>query len=206
MIAYLSGNLISKSFEYIILEISGIGYKVEIPLTTFYDLPELGTKISLHIFTLVREDSIRLFGFNTNQERRLFELFLAISRVGPKLALNILSGMEFEALVNAINHQEISTLSSIPGVGKKTAERILFEIKGKADFIISDRSDQKASGISDREDSVEEIASILSNLGYKKSDSEKAVRRTMSKFSSSSDIQQLIKESLKLLSRRKESE
>src|SRR5579859_5166328 len=133
MIAHLRGFLLSKSPNQIIVECSGVGYEVAISVATFSALPDEGASAALHIYTNVREDQIALFGFAELTEKRLFEKLLTISGIGPKLAITVLSGISAERLVGAIRAGDHATLTRIPGIGKKTAERVVLELKDKLD-------------------------------------------------------------------------
>ena len=131
MIARLTGKLTTKNPGEVILDVGGVGYQVFIPLSTFYELPERGESLSLQIYTAVRENAIELYGFLTLQEKELFKLLLNVSKIGPKLAQNILSGISSEDLKTAIISGDILKLNAIPGIGKKTAERMILELKDK---------------------------------------------------------------------------
>src|SRR6201747_1500385 len=133
MIAHLRGRLFSKSPNQAVVECGGVGYDVTISVATFTSLPAEGAEVSLHIHTHVREDQIALFGFAETQEKRLFERLLTISGIGPKLAITVLSGIAAERLITAIRGQDHATLTRIPGIGKKTAERVVLELKDKLD-------------------------------------------------------------------------
>jgi Holliday junction DNA helicase RuvA len=131
MIAYLSGKLFEKEANLVIVDVGGIGYEVIIPLSTFYDLGEIGEDVSLRIFTYVREDVLQLFGFKTVRERELFLLLISVSGIGPKSAITALSGMSADEIIGAIRQNNLGRLNSIPGVGKKTAERLVIELRDK---------------------------------------------------------------------------
>jgi len=131
MIALISGKIIYKSIAHVIVDVQGVGYRVFIPLTTFYELPEPGHSITLHVHTNVKQDAINLFGFYTDQERDLFQLMISVSGIGPKIAMNILSGISAHDLMNAISGGHVGKLVNIPGVGKKMAERLILELKEK---------------------------------------------------------------------------
>jgi holliday junction DNA helicase RuvA len=204
MIAYIEGTLLEKNPETAVVKTGGIGYRIEIPLTTFYSLPSRGESVTLHIQTVVREDSIRLFGFRNEEERQLFGLLLTISRIGPKLALNILSGMEFEPLRQAIIREDTATLASIPGLGKKSAERMLFELQGKADFMRTLGDTQTGSGEFIQEPQIHQVVSALTNLGYKEVNAEKAAKKAFSEGGSDTDLQSVIRRALFHLSGRKQ--
>ena len=131
MIARLKGQLIEKSPISLVVDVQGVGYEVFIPLTVYYELPECGTAISLYIHTRMREESLKLFGFIKEADKQMFELLTRISKVGPKIALAFLSGMTAQELTQAVFSDDIATLSAIPGVGRKTAERLALELKDK---------------------------------------------------------------------------
>jgi Holliday junction DNA helicase RuvA len=132
MIARISGILIQKSVPQCVVDVHGAGYRVFVPLSTFYELPEEGQTVILHVHTHVREDAINLYGFLTKEEREVFQLLISVSGIGPKLALNILSGIAAGDLVKAVIGEDLKRLTGIPGVGKKTAERMILELKDKA--------------------------------------------------------------------------
>ena len=171
MIARLRGTLIEKSPSRIVVEVGGVGYDVMVPLSTFYGLGDAGATVALRVHTHVREDVIALFGFLTPLEQDLFERLIAVSGIGPKLALAVLSGIDPPDLVRAIRTQDVARLTRIPGVGKKTAERIGLELK--------DRLPQAAAAAepvaADQDDRRADLLSALTNLGYKGAVAEKAV-------------------------------
>ncbi len=131
MIARLNGTLIEKSPPQVIVDCNGVGYEVEVPMSTFYNLPEIGSKIQLLIHFVVREDAQLLYGFGSEQEKSTFKQLLKVNGIGAKSALSILSGVSIDDLVEAVNQQEVGMLTRIPGIGKKTAERLLLELKDK---------------------------------------------------------------------------
>lgn len=175
MIALLTGEIAHRHADAIVLDVNGVGYRVQIPLSTFYALPERGIA-RLHIHTHVKEDAISLFGFLTAEEKNFFALLILVSGVGPKLAINILSHMPAGELASALVEGDIPRLTGIPGIGKKSAERLVLELQDKAvPFALGDvdkqikRSDAPA-GL--REDAI----SALVNLGYKENLAKKAVK------------------------------
>ena len=127
MIARLTGTLIQKTVNFIVIDAHGVGYRVFVPLTTFYELPETGERVALHIHTQVREDAISLYGFHAEREREIFQVMLGVSGIGPRLALNILSGISAPEFVSAILQGNLSRLVGVPGVGKKMGERLIVE-------------------------------------------------------------------------------
>src|ERR687886_2030552 len=131
MIAHLSGTLLAKHATSVIVDVGGVGYEVTIPVTTFYDLGEPNTPVRLRVYTHVREDALQLFGFRTERERELFTLLISVSGIGPKSAVAMLSGMSADEIVTAIRTNNYARLTSIPGVGRKTAERLVIELRDK---------------------------------------------------------------------------
>ena len=194
MIAHLIGKLIYKSPDHSIVDVKGIGYKIFTPLSTYYVLPKTGESVTLHIHTRVREDELKLFGFLTEEEQTIFEKLITINKVGPKLALGILSGMSPENLLTAIMSNDAARLSTIPGVGKKTAERLTLEMKDKLSdltFEIEHQLDSKAP-----EGFYEDALSALVNLGYKKPQAEKSLKSAYNTIGKDGSLEDLIKESL----------
>ncbi|HEY7679673.1 MAG TPA: Holliday junction branch migration protein RuvA, partial [Terriglobia bacterium] len=133
MIAHLRGKLLSKKANKVLLDVAGVGYEVFIPVSTFYELGGIGSDVSLHVYTHVREDTLALYGFRTDREKSLFEKFLSVSGVGPKMAIAILSGLEMDDLIPALRSGNLTLLTHIPGVGRKTAERLVLELREKLD-------------------------------------------------------------------------
>lgn len=201
MIARISGTLISKSASYVVVDTQGIGYRVFVPLTTFYELPDIGQSVTLQIYTQVKQDAIHLYGFNTMGEREIFQLMISVSGIGPKLGMNILSGISGEDLVRAISEGNLNRLIRVPGVGRKMAERILLELKEKIltlDIPISligrDRRAEEFDPI--REDAL----SALVNLGYKKQIAYDVLDRVIKDQGGAVPLDILLKNSLKILS------
>lgn len=172
MIAHLRGKLISKHPNQAIVEAGGVGYDVVISVPTFSELPSLNAEVSLFIHTHVREDALALFGFLRAQEKQLFEKLLSVSGIGPKLAITILSGMPTDTMVAAIKGNNVASLTRIPGIGKKTAERMVLELRDKLDtFSISAEVTAAATPVE------EDVISALVNLGYQRPLAEKALAR-----------------------------
>ena len=170
MIAHLRGKLMQKDPARVIVDVNGIGYEVYVPLTTFTALPETGSDVSIDIHTHVREDVIALYGFSTRRERMIFEKLMTISGIGPKLAVTILSGGSVEELVGAIKRSDLARLTAIPGVGKKTAERIILELKDK----FQDFTDAAVkSGVE------ADVMSALENLGFSRGVADAALKRAI---------------------------
>ncbi|HET9099727.1 MAG TPA: Holliday junction branch migration protein RuvA [Acidobacteriaceae bacterium] len=175
MIAHLRGKLLSKSPQTAVVEAGGVGYEATISIPTFTALPAEGNEVSLLIYTHVREDALALFGFTTATEKRLFEKLLSISGIGPKLAVTVLSGLPPERLIAAIHAQDHATLTRIPGVGKKTAERIVLELKDKLQELAP------AVGTSNATPVAEDVLSALVNLGYQRVSAQKGVEAAMAR-------------------------
>ena len=176
MIAQLRGTLSDKRPNLVIVDVAGVGYAVHIPLSTFYSLPDLRAEVSLLIYTHVREDQLSLYGFLSAREKHLFELLISASGVGPTLALKILSGMSADELVPAIRAGDLVQLTRIPGVGKKTAERMVVELRDKlAALQAADSAPSAARSASSRSALESDVVSALLNLGYEPRAVEKAL-------------------------------
>ena len=198
MIAHLSGKLTHKSPVTIIIDVNGVGYQVFIPLSTFYALPELESKISLGIHTYMREEALKLFGFYTIDEKKIFEKLITINKVGPKLALTILSGMPPADILSTIDSNDIVKLSTIPGIGRKTAERLILEMRDKLDGLSLDFVAKKGPG--PEKGLFDDALSALVNLGYKKSQAEQTLKKVYAEKVGDTSIESLIKDCLNLLS------
>jgi Holliday junction DNA helicase RuvA len=178
MIARVAGTLVEKGPGRLIVDVHGVGYDLQVPLSTFYVVGDEGTAVTLRVHTHVREDVIALYGFATGLEQDLFERLIAISGIGPKLALAVLSGMEPPDLVRAIRSQDVARLTSIPGVGKKTAERIGLELKDRLPPSLQAAAD--AAKPAAPEDQLKtDLLSALVNLGYQRGPAEKAIERVV---------------------------
>jgi Holliday junction DNA helicase RuvA len=171
MIAHLRGKLLSKRPNQAIVEAAGVGYDVTISVPAFAEMPVAGSEVSLHIHTHVREDLIGLYGFLRLAEKHLFEKLITVSGIGPKLAITILSGMEADAMVNAIRGNDIALLTRIPGIGKKTAERMVLELRDKLPVTSAGAGQVTYAGGTIAED----VISALVNLGYQRPVAEKAL-------------------------------
>ncbi len=186
MIASLRGKLIYKQPYNIIIEVGGVGYSINVPLNTLSALPEEGKDIFIYVYTHVRQDTLQLYGFLSNDEKKIFVALLGISGIGPKMALNILSGIPYDKLLQAIEREDIALLCKIPGLGKKTAHRLILELKEKLPSTI-DTFDKL----------FEDTLSALINLGYKKSLAKESLEKAYKK--GFDNIEDLLKESLKYL-------
>jgi Holliday junction DNA helicase RuvA len=199
VIAWLSGVLLEKTPSRIIVDVSGVGYNVQVPLSTFYGLGESGASVALRIHTHVREEVIALYGFATALEQELFERLIAISGVGPKLALAVLSGIEPADLIKAVRVQDVARLTAIPGVGKKTAERIVLELRDRLSPALQ-AAGQAQIDASPGDQMREDLLSALLNLGYHRANAEKALDRVLS-ATPAPDFERALKETLRALMR-----
>jgi holliday junction DNA helicase RuvA len=191
VIAHLRGKLAQKDPARVIVDVNGVGYEVFIPLTTFTALPAAGSEVSIDVHTHVREDLIALYGFSTRRERTIFEKLMTISGIGPKLAVTILSGGSVEDLVTAIKRSDLVRLTAIPGVGKKTAERIVLELKDK----LKDFAEGPAKSTVEMD-----VLSALENLGYNRAVAEAALARAAN-GDGSAPFDILFKRSLQILTK-----
>ena len=199
MIAHLTGKLTHKSPDHIVVDVNGVGYQVFVPLSTFYALPDVGREVSLNIHTHLREAALKLFGFYTEEELKIFEQLITINKVGPKLAVTILSGMPPADLLSAINSSDVGKLNTIPGIGRKMAERLTLEMRDKlAD--ISREFAAKTEDSAPRNGLFDDALSALVNLGYKKNEVEKTLKSVYSQGKQEVSLENLIKKSLNLLS------
>lgn len=199
MIAQLSGTLLDKQPHQVIVDVSGVGYEVHIPLSTFYEVGEIGSSLRLRIHTHVREDAILLFGFNSLKEKSAFEHLTSVSGVGPRLAITILSGMSVDELIPAIRQSNLARLCSIPGVGKKTAERLVVELRDKlAKADPGGGRDPQPPGLSSHQN---DVISALMNLGYPKPSAVRAVERAASDAPAEVSFEELLKKALQVLAR-----
>lgn len=197
MIGYLDGKLHHKSPEYIIIDVGGVGYSVHVPLSTFYDLPGAGEKTCLHIHTHVREDLLQLYGFRTLAEKEMFLHLISITGVGPRLAVNILSGITPDGLRAAVLQQDHRRLKNIPGVGKKIAERIALEMRDK--LKIKPIQEQATIMPSAGQDIFADAFSALLNLGYRGAEAEKALKKAEQNLNGNPSLEDLLKEALRIL-------
>jgi Holliday junction DNA helicase RuvA len=195
MIAHLRGNLLSKHPNQAVVETAGVGYEVNISVPTFSELPAAGTEVALHIHTHVREDVIALYGFLRSTEKQLFEKLITVSGIGPKLAITILSGMAADEMTRAIRGNDLARLTRIPGIGKKTAERMVLELRDK----LPEVTGTTAPSIQPMNAIEEDVLSALVNLGYQRAAAEKALAAAKNGGSSSFDA--LFRQSLASLSR-----
>ena len=199
MIGQLRGQLLRKNPNMVLLDVHGVGYEIFIPLTSFYELPGEGNEITLKIHTHVREDTLALFGFHTQREKDFFLKLISISGIGPKLAVGILSGARVEELAQAISEGNLARLTAIPGVGRKTAERLVLELKSQiTPFLLPEQAGAmpetpKLSAIE------EDILSALVNLGYQKASAEKALSMVLRSGESDRSFEDILRKTLRHL-------
>ena len=192
MIGRLTGVLLEKNPPQILLDVQGVAYELDVPMSTFYNLPVLHERVVLHTQLIVREDAHLLFGFGSPDERAVFRQLLKISGVGPRLALSVLSGLSLADLADAVVRRESGRLTKIPGVGKKTAERLLLELQGK--FAVSGASATQGAATAS---SGSDIINALLALGYNEKEADWAVRQ----LARDADVSDGIRQALKLLSK-----
>jgi holliday junction DNA helicase RuvA len=200
MIAFLRGRVIDKHPNRLIIDVQGVGYEVHVPLSTYYDAGDEGTELSLRVYTHVREDALQLYGFLTALEQQVFEKLIAISGIGPKLAVAVLSGIDAHELVVAVQRADIARLTTIPGVGKKTAERIVLELKDRLAplAMVGDAHGGPVASPADRLRG--DLVSALLNLGYHRPLAEKAVETTLTSRADAS-FERALKDALRELMR-----
>lgn len=197
MIAYLRGRIFEKHPNRLIVDVNGVGYDVAVPVSSFYGLGEVGADIALRIHTHVREDALLLYGFATRLEQDLFERLISVSGIGPKVALAVLSGIEPSDLIKAIQRADLARLTAIPGVGKKTSERIVLELKDR--LPLAAHTEAPAAGSSLEPDLKDDVLSALMNLGYQRPFAEKAVDSAIKK--NVGDFEQTLRQALRELAR-----
>ena len=202
MIALLSGTLSSKTPQEAVISAQGVGYHVFIALSTFFNLPDINSTVQVFVSTHIRNDTIQLFGFATTEEKQAFSLLTTISGVGPKLALSALSTLSVPDLCTAIESGDIETLGSIPGVGKKSASRMVLELKDKTNRIgISGAQKSSTTSIEPTNFLQEEAASALINLGYRAPEVKKAINLAITKIGETYELEDLIRTTLKELAK-----
>ncbi|MGH8711063.1 MAG: Holliday junction branch migration protein RuvA [Burkholderiales bacterium] len=190
MIGRITGKLIEKRPPLVLLEVQGVGYEIDVPMSTFYQLPAIGSQVTLHTHLVVREDAHLLFGFGSEEERAAFRRLLKISGVGARTALAVLSGLSVADLQQAVRAEDSSRLTKIPGIGKKTAERLLLELRGKLEMILSSGAAPAASGSQD-------VLNALLALGY----NEREANWAIGQLSDGLPVADGIRQALKLLSK-----
>jgi Holliday junction DNA helicase RuvA len=199
MIALLTGTIARKSPDAVIVDVHGVGYRVQIPFSTYYELPAEGGDIILQIHTHVKEDAIQLYGFRTPAEKELFQLLISVSGVGPKLAVNILSNIGAEELAHALSRGDLARLAMVPGIGKKTGERLVLELKEKAKKLATVPQPHEPARMQESAGLLDDVASALVNLGYKEAVVSKALADLAVPIDAS--MEQVLKQALKKLMR-----
>ncbi|HVF23925.1 MAG TPA: Holliday junction branch migration protein RuvA [Pyrinomonadaceae bacterium] len=207
MIAHLNGTLLFKQPNTVVVDVSGVGYEVSIPLSTFYELADAGSNVQLRIYTHVKEDVLQLYGFQTARERELFVNFISVSGIGPKIGIALLSsGMSADELIAAIKNNNLARLTLIPGVGRKTAERLIVDLRDKMTALSASQGAEDAvaaleSATPSSEDDVRSQAlSGLLNLGYQKSAAEKAIDSALSEDGEAT-VESVLRRGLRKLAR-----
>jgi Holliday junction DNA helicase RuvA len=204
MIAFLSGKLLAKHPGTLIIDVQGVGYEVSIPLTTFYEVGEEGAVVQLHIYTHVREDALQLFGFQTRRDRELFLQLISVSGVGAKMAIAMLSAMNADEIILAVRTENLAKLTAIPGVGRKTAERLVIELRDKVMKMLA--PDAESAALSDAREKqpvdliYDDALSALINLGYQRTAAEKALKAAVGEGLDMT-VQKLLRRSLQLLAK-----
>lgn len=204
MIAFLSGKLLEKQATSVIVDVGGVGYEVTIPLSTFYELGEVGSEVQLRIFTHVREDALQLYGFKTSRERELYLKLISVQGIGAKSGIAMLSGMSADEIIAAIRTDNVARLTSIPGVGRKTAERMVIELRDKVGELAAGLPAEvsMAAGAAVGADGVfDDALSALVNLGYQKNAAEKALQQVMKEGSTDLNVQKLLRHALQRLAK-----
>jgi Holliday junction DNA helicase RuvA len=176
VIAHLTGTVLEKHVQRLVIDVGGVGYDVAVPLSTFYGVGEPGSRVALRVHTHVREDAIQLFGFGSALELQLFEKLIGVGGIGPKVALAVLSGIESPELVRAIRTSDLARLTRIPGVGRKTAERVVIELRDRLPHDAAEAEAVEAGATGDLRD---DLLSALGNLGYQRASVEKTIDTTL---------------------------
>lgn len=204
MIAQLTGKLLQKHPTAVVIDVQGVGYEVTIPLSTYYEIGEVGSTVSLLTYTYVREDALQLYGFRTARERDLFLRLISVSGVGPKLAITILSGLSVDQLIPAIRTNDVARLMAIPGVGKKTAERLIVELRDKLVILSNEEAEaayRQMTAVEAADEEVKrDVISALMNLGYPRPLAERAVTAALESETDHS-TEWILKQALKRLFR-----
>jgi Holliday junction DNA helicase RuvA len=200
VIAYLRGRILDKQPNRIVVDVNGVGYDVFVPLSTFYGLSDVGGDVALRVHTHVREDALSLYGFATRLEQDLFERLIGVSGIGPKVGLAVLSGIEPGDLIKAIERGDLARLTAIPGVGKKTAERIVLELKDRLPRVALAGAGEAASPVAAPELLRDDLLSALINLGYHRPLAEKAVDAAI-KRTPDGDFERTLKQALRELAK-----
>jgi Holliday junction DNA helicase RuvA len=199
VIARISGRLIQKKPSQAVVDTNGVGYGLSVTLATFYALPDIGAQVTLHVHTIVREDAITLYGFLAPGEREIFERLISVNKIGPKMALSILSGIPYGELAGAVRRKDIARLSMVPGVGKKTAERLCVELADKLDTL--EHAGAESAGDAQESSLLNDTVEALVSLGYNRQEAVRSAK-TVLRGDSVKDIQTAVKAALVELSAR----
>jgi Holliday junction DNA helicase RuvA len=199
MIGQLTGNILLKHPNEIVLDVNGVGYQVIIPLSTFYQLRGIDGPVTLKICTIMRQDSISLFGFMTDLEKKLFEKLISVSGVGPRMAIAVLSGIPGEKFIDAVKKSDLLAMCSIPGIGKKTAERIILELRDKVIDFKGVEQKESAMGTILEPEIRDDLISALVNLGYQKNKAQWAVERANQQLGANASFEDILRRALNLL-------
>ena len=197
MIARLEGILTEKRADRLLIDVHGVGYEVLIPFSTYYELGKIGDTVSLRIYTHVKEDVLSLYGFLTGKEKKLFTQLIQVSGIGPKLGIGILSGLPVDEFVDAVMEGDVVRLNKIPGVGKKTAERLVLELKDKVLDLFPELQEDRVAGVSSSLQT--DVVSALVNFGYARNTAERAVSRALEEVKTDR-FEVLLRDSLKRMS------
>lgn len=202
MIEYLRGTLLRKEPGHVVLDVNGVGYGLDVPASTVACIPEEGEEVALHCYLYVQEQVLRLYGFGTEQEREVFEVFIGTSGIGPKTALSILSAIEIDAFVSAILREDLHTLTKLPGVGKKTAERLVVELRDKVASFVRSGSPQQANAVAamiaaSGSLALKDATDALIALGCKPAVASRAVQKAFDILGSDAPTEEIVRESLK---------
>lgn len=200
MIVLLQGLLMDKTVEHAVVDVHGVGYQADIPLSTYYVLPDVGEHVTLRTTLYVRDDAMRLYGFGTETERSIFEMLIAVSSIGPRLALNMLSSIPAGELQTCIAQAEVARLQTIPGIGRKTAERVVLELQEKVARLAVTPSGLPREAVPLDEQVVGDVMSALLNLGYKRSEAQRAVQAARRKRDGRPVLETLLKDALQQIS------
>ncbi|MFQ5586475.1 MAG: Holliday junction branch migration protein RuvA [Thermodesulfobacteriota bacterium] len=198
MIAHLQGKLVKKGVESIIVDVGGVGYEICVPLSTYYKLPDLRQSVSLMVYTHHKDDAMQLYGFLTPREKEMFQLLISVSGVGPKLARNVLSGIDAVELTDALAMGNLAKLKGVPGVGAKTAERLMLELREKAR---ASSTEEGQGEVDERDGLYHDIHSALVNLGYRAQQADRAIGELRKDTEGEGGFEELFKRALKMLSR-----
>lgn len=196
MIGYLTGKILSKKPTQVLLDVNGVGYVVNISINTFEKLADEGQSSSVHTYLAVREDALTLYGFSTESEKQMFELLISINGIGPKLAQGILSGIQIDELKHALKSGNLSRLIAVPGVGRKTAERMLLDLRDKVDVVAGEKETPLMASFKIKDDAV----AALTTLGYNQKNAEKVIRDILAS-NPSVPLEDLIRQALAALNK-----